>query len=173
MKRALRACHRLYLDPSGIGKPRYRLVYRYAPDEVEVEVVAVEVVEVEAVEAGAVEVEATAAGAVAVGGMASATSMGGTGRGTAGSRSGPSPCSTTQTDTESHSRTSVPDAGCCRTMENSPGQANAPMGGPSGSGFASTTPAWAATSRPTWNGSPTTSGTVTTRRPPPSAMFRG
>lgn len=37
------------------------------------------------------------------------------------------------------------------------------MGGPSGSGFANATPAVAATSRPTWNGNPTTSGTITRR----------
>ncbi|MFF7291301.1 hypothetical protein ACFY9N_02075 [Microbacterium sp. NPDC008134] len=27
-------CYKLYFDPDGSGKPRYRLVYRYTPDEV-------------------------------------------------------------------------------------------------------------------------------------------
>lgn len=26
-------CYKLYFDPDGSGKPRYRLVYRYTPDE--------------------------------------------------------------------------------------------------------------------------------------------
>lgn len=37
-------CYKLYFDPDGSGKPRYRLVYRYTPDElhaVAIEVVAV------------------------------------------------------------------------------------------------------------------------------------
>lgn len=28
-------CYKFYFDPSGAGKPRYRLVYRYTPDKVE------------------------------------------------------------------------------------------------------------------------------------------
>ena len=27
-------CRKLYFDPDGSGKPRYRLVYRYTPDEI-------------------------------------------------------------------------------------------------------------------------------------------
>lgn len=27
-------CYKLYFDPDGSGKPRYRLVYRYTPDEI-------------------------------------------------------------------------------------------------------------------------------------------
>lgn len=27
-------CHKLYFDPDGSGKPRYRFVYRYTPTEV-------------------------------------------------------------------------------------------------------------------------------------------
>lgn len=27
-------CYKLYFDPQGSGKPRFRLVYRYTPDEV-------------------------------------------------------------------------------------------------------------------------------------------
>lgn len=27
-------CYKLYFDPEGVGRPRYRLVYRYTPDEV-------------------------------------------------------------------------------------------------------------------------------------------
>lgn len=27
-------CYKFYFDPDGSGKPRYRLVYRYSPDEV-------------------------------------------------------------------------------------------------------------------------------------------
>jgi len=27
-------CYKFYFDPDGSGKPRYRLVYRYTPDEV-------------------------------------------------------------------------------------------------------------------------------------------
>ncbi|TIH36190.1 hypothetical protein D4765_10220 [Subtercola vilae] len=37
-------CYKFYFDPNGSGKPRYRLVYRYTPDElhaVAVEAVAV------------------------------------------------------------------------------------------------------------------------------------
>lgn len=30
----LRDCYKLYFDPDGSGKPRYRLVYRYTPDEI-------------------------------------------------------------------------------------------------------------------------------------------
>lgn len=30
----LRGCYKLYFDPDGSGKPRFRLVYRYAPTEV-------------------------------------------------------------------------------------------------------------------------------------------
>lgn len=37
-------CYKFYFDPSGVGKPRYRLVYRYTPNEVEA--VAVEAVAV-------------------------------------------------------------------------------------------------------------------------------
>ncbi|MCK2029654.1 hypothetical protein KZC54_07940 [Microbacterium sp. KSW4-6] len=37
-------CYKLYFDPDGSGKPRYRLVYRYTPDEVRA--VAVEAVAV-------------------------------------------------------------------------------------------------------------------------------
>ena len=51
--------------------------------------------------------------------------------------------------------------GTLRCDVESPGQARAPMGGPSGSGFARLTSASHATSRPTWNGNPITSGTVT------------
>ncbi|MBC9953385.1 hypothetical protein ICM05_01820 [Leucobacter sp. cx-42] len=28
-------CFKLYFDPIGVGKPRYRLVYRYTPNEIE------------------------------------------------------------------------------------------------------------------------------------------
>lgn len=28
-------CYKFYFDPNGVGKPRYRLVYRYTPNEVE------------------------------------------------------------------------------------------------------------------------------------------
>lgn len=48
-------CRKLYFDPDGSGKPRYRLVYRYTPDEIHavaVEAVAVEAVAVEAVAVG-------------------------------------------------------------------------------------------------------------------------
>lgn len=27
-------CYKLYFDPEGVGRPRYRLVYRYTPDEI-------------------------------------------------------------------------------------------------------------------------------------------
>ena len=27
-------CYKFYFDPDGSGKPRFRLVYRYSPDEV-------------------------------------------------------------------------------------------------------------------------------------------
>jgi len=27
-------CFKLYFDPDGVGRPRYRLVYRYSPDEI-------------------------------------------------------------------------------------------------------------------------------------------
>lgn len=27
-------CYKLYFDPVGVGKPRFRLVYRFAPDEI-------------------------------------------------------------------------------------------------------------------------------------------
>lgn len=37
-------CYKLYFDPEGSGKPRYRLVYRYTPDEIHA--VAVEAVAV-------------------------------------------------------------------------------------------------------------------------------
>jgi hypothetical protein len=37
-------CYKFYFDPNGVGKPRYRLVYRYTPNEVEA--VAVEAVAV-------------------------------------------------------------------------------------------------------------------------------
>ncbi len=37
-------CYKLYFDPDGSGKPRYRLVYRYTPNEVRA--VAVEAVAV-------------------------------------------------------------------------------------------------------------------------------
>ncbi|MCZ4069149.1 MULTISPECIES: hypothetical protein [unclassified Microbacterium] len=30
----LEDCYKLYFDPDGSGKPRYRLVYRYTPDEI-------------------------------------------------------------------------------------------------------------------------------------------
>jgi len=26
-------CYKLYFDPEGVGRPRYRLVYRFTPDE--------------------------------------------------------------------------------------------------------------------------------------------
>jgi mRNA interferase RelE/StbE len=32
--RDLRDCYKLYFDPDGSGKPRFRLVYRYTPTEV-------------------------------------------------------------------------------------------------------------------------------------------
>jgi len=28
-------CYKFYFDPDGVGKPRFRLVYRYTPNEVE------------------------------------------------------------------------------------------------------------------------------------------
>jgi len=37
-------CYKLYFDPDGVGRPRYRLVYRYTPDEISA--VAVEAVSV-------------------------------------------------------------------------------------------------------------------------------
>lgn len=37
-------CYKFYFDPSGAGKPRYRLVYRFTPNEIEA--VAVEAVAV-------------------------------------------------------------------------------------------------------------------------------
>jgi len=37
-------CYKLYFDPDGSGKPRFRLVYRYTPDEVQA--VAIEAVAV-------------------------------------------------------------------------------------------------------------------------------
>lgn len=37
-------CYKLHFDPDGSGKPRYRLVYRYTPDEIHA--VAVEAVAV-------------------------------------------------------------------------------------------------------------------------------
>ena len=37
-------CYKLYFDPNGVGKPRYRLVYRYTPNEVKA--VAVEAIAV-------------------------------------------------------------------------------------------------------------------------------
>ena len=27
-------CYKLYFDPDGVGRPRFRLVYRYTPDEI-------------------------------------------------------------------------------------------------------------------------------------------
>ena len=27
-------CYKLYFDPEGVGRPRYRLVYRFTPDEI-------------------------------------------------------------------------------------------------------------------------------------------
>ncbi|MDR6972170.1 hypothetical protein [Leifsonia shinshuensis] len=27
-------CYKLYFDPEGVGKPRYRLVYRYSPNRI-------------------------------------------------------------------------------------------------------------------------------------------
>lgn len=37
-------CYKFYFDPNGVGKPRYRLVYRYTPNEIEA--IAVEAVAV-------------------------------------------------------------------------------------------------------------------------------
>ncbi|PRI11890.1 hypothetical protein B4915_05315 [Leucobacter massiliensis] len=37
-------CYKFYFDPQGAGKPRYRLVYRYTPNEIEA--IAVEAVAV-------------------------------------------------------------------------------------------------------------------------------
>lgn len=67
------------------------------------------------------------------------------------------PCSVISTATESQRKTSAPARGCWEVMWKSPGHTLAPVGGPSGSGFARVTPASSATSRPMWKGSPTTS----------------